>query len=77
MKRREKYYKKFIKAKNADVKSEYEKLYEDLRNRIVQLRKSKKIYFLKYFSNNANNIKNTCKGINQMIKFNEYFSTIA
>ena len=45
MKRRLKYYKKFIKAKNADVKSEYEKLYKDLRNRIVQLcRKIKKIF---------------------------------
>ena len=71
LKRRDKYNKKFIKAKNDDVKSEYEKLYKDLRNRIVQLcRKGKKIYFLNYFSNNANNIKNTWRGINQIINVN-------
>ena len=35
MKRRDKYYKKSIKAKNADVKSEYEKLYKDLRMLII------------------------------------------
>ena len=53
MKRRHKYYKKFIKAKNDDVISECYKLYKASRNRIVQLcRKCKKIY---YFYNNANN----------------------
>ena len=36
MKKNEKFYKKFIKAKTTDVKNEYEKL-KDLRNRIVHL----------------------------------------
>ena len=72
MKRRDKFYKKFIKAKNADIKIEYEKLYKDLRNRIVQLcRVSKKTYFQNYFTNNASNIKNTWKGINQIINVNK------
>ena len=50
MKRRNKFYKILID----------DKLYEHLRNRIVQLcRESKKTYFQNYFSNNVNNIKNT------------------
>ena len=50
MKRRDKYYKKLIKAKNAAAKSEYEKLCKYLRNRIVQLcRKSKKYIFPELF----------------------------
>ena len=64
MKRRDKIYKIYIKAKNAEVKSDYE-----LRNRIVKLyRESKKTHFQNYFIVNANNIKNTWKGINQIIK---------
>ena len=59
MKRRDKIYKKYIKAKNAEVKSDYEKQYKELRNRIVKLcRESKKTHFQNYFIINANNIKN-------------------
>ena len=36
MKRRDKIYKKYIKAKNAEVKSDYEKQYKELRNKTMQ-----------------------------------------
>ena len=44
MKRRDKIYKKYIKAKNSDIKDEYEKQYKSLRNQIVTLcRESKRL----------------------------------
>ena len=44
IKRREKYYKKFIKAKNEITKEDYHKKYKELRNQIVTLcRHSKKM----------------------------------
>ena len=62
MKRRDKVYKKWIKAKNPDIKSEYQIQYKALRNLIVTLcRESKKLYYQNYFYNNANNIKNSWK----------------
>ena len=51
MKRRDKTYKKFIKAKNTLLKNEYHKEYKDLRNQIVSLcRDSKKKYFQNFFA---------------------------
>ena len=50
MKRKDKICKKYIKAKNAEVKSDYEKQYKELRNRIVKLcSESKKTLFQNYF----------------------------
>ena len=71
MKRRDKLYNKWIKAKNPDIKNEYQIQYDALRNLIETLcRESKKLYYQNYFYNNANNIKNTWKGINQIININ-------
>ena len=71
MKRRDKIYKKYIKTKNVLTKSEYENQYTVLRSQIVKLcRDSKKTHFQNYFFNNASNVKNTWKGINQIININ-------
>ena len=70
-KRRDMIYKKYIKAKNSVIKNEYEKQYKTLRNQIVTLcRESKRLHFQNYFLCHANNIKNTRKGINQIINTN-------
>ena len=62
MKRRDKIYKKYIKAKNSDIKEKYEKQSKSLRNQIVTLcRGSKRLHFQNYFPSHANNIKSTCK----------------
>ena len=46
IKRREKLCKKFIKAKNNDIKNTYYRQYKELRNRIVNLcKQSKKTYY--------------------------------
>jgi len=68
IKRRDALSKKFIKAKNKEVKQDYHVKYKELRNRIVTLcRVSKKIYFQNFFTQNANNLKNTWKGIKNLI----------
>ena len=71
IKRREKYYKKFIKGKNEITKEDHHKKYKELRNQIVTLcRQSKKMHCHKFFSENANNAKNTWKGIKSIINVN-------
>ena len=66
--RREKNYKKFIKAKDKNIKVEYHNQYKELRNKIVNLcRESKKLHYQNYFTENAYNIKNTWKGIKSII----------
>ena len=68
---RDKIYKKYIKAKNNESKSEYENQYKVLRNQIVKLcRDSKNTHFQNFFFHNADNVKNTWKGINQIININ-------
>ena len=68
IKRRGKYYKKFIKAKNEVIKEDYHK-YKELRNQIVTLcRQSKEMHCQTFFLENANNAKNTRKGITSIIK---------
>ena len=59
---REKLYKKYIKAKDKDIKEEYHKILSDCRQ-------SKKIYFQKFFSEN-DNMRNTWKGIKGIININ-------
>ena len=68
MKRRDTLYKKFIKAKNKEVKQDYHVRYKQLRNHIVTLcRISKKIYYQNFFAEHANDMKNTWKGIKSLI----------
>ena len=68
MKRRDKLYKKYIKAKNVEIKKDYFEKYKTLRNKIVDLcRNSKKKHFSKFFTENINNIRNTWKGIKSII----------
>ena len=68
IKRRDTLHKKYIKAKNKEVKQDYHIKYKELRNHIVTLcRTSKKLYYQKFFAENANNLKNTWKGIKNLI----------
>ena len=70
---REKLYKKFVKAKDKDVKEDYHKKYKQFRNKILsECRESKKLYFQNYFTENANNIKNMWKGIKSIINISNY-----
>ena len=69
--RREKLYKKFIKAKDPKLKDALHSQYRELRNQIVTLiRRNKKKYYQQYFIDNANNIKNTWKGVKAIININ-------
>ena len=69
--RQEKLYKKFIKAKNQEVKNEHHLNYKELRNQIVTIcRLSKKNYYQKYFAENADNARSTWKGIKTIINVN-------
>ena len=68
MKRRDKLYKKYINCKNILFKNVYFENYKQLRNMIVNLcRNSKRVYFNQFFTENANNIRNTWKGIKSII----------
>ena len=70
---REKLYKKFVKAKDKDVKEDYHKKYKQIRNKILsECREIKKLYFQNYFTENANNIKNMWKGIKSIINTSNY-----
>ena len=65
---RDSLYKKYIRAKNLESKAEYEKQYKTLRNKITEeIKQSKLKYFQDFFTKNANNIKNTWKGIKSII----------
>ena len=71
IKRRDKLYKKFIKAKNEDSRNFYHITYKELRNQIVNVcRQSKNNYYQHYFMENANNLKKTWKGIKSIISIN-------
>ena len=64
IRRREKLYKKFIKAKNEEVTNEHHNNFKELRNQNVD---SKNNYYQKYFAENAENARNTWKGIKTII----------
>ena len=71
IRRREKLYRKFIKAKDEAIKKEYHNQYKDLRNRILNLcRQSKNNYYQIYFTENAKNLQQTWKGIENIININ-------
>ena len=62
IKRSEKLY------KNKDIQDGYHRQYKEVRNKIVNLCKpNKKIYFQNSFLQNANNIKQTWRGIKSII----------
>ena len=66
--RRDNLYKRFIKAKDIHIKEDYHKRYKKLRNQIVTLcRESKMLHYQQFFTENANNMKNTWKGIKSII----------
>ena len=74
--RREKLFKKFIKAKDEIVKDEYHKKYKELRNKIITLcRQGKTMYYQAFFTENANSAKNTWKGIKSIININSTSKT--
>ena len=56
--------KKFINKKDPQIKAECHEKYKKYRNLLSTLmKKSKQIYYTKYFESNWNNIRNTQKGI--------------
>ena len=68
IKRRDKLLRKFIGEKELNSKENVHNEYKRLRNNIVALiRISKKNYYTNYFTEHANNIKNTWKGIKSII----------
>ena len=69
IRRRDALYRKFIKAKDLNIKSDYHAKYKEVRNLIVTVcRNSKKAYYQNFFANNANNLRNTWKGIKSIIE---------
>ena len=71
IRKREKFYTQFIKAKDKVIKEEYHKKCKELRNQILnQCRQSIKAYFQKFFLESAKNVKNTWKGIKSIINVN-------
>ena len=60
--------KKFIKAKDPQVKDSYHKEYKDYRNMLSTiLKQSKTNYYNHYFEANWNSIKNTWKDIKSIL----------
>ena len=76
IKRRDKLLHKYIKEKNLTIKEGLHNEYRKLRNQIVTLiRKSKKKYFQKYFTDNASNISGTWKVIKCIINLKSCMKT--
>ena len=68
IKRRDNLLRKYINTNEQNSKEELRKEYVKIRNQIVSLiRKSKKTHYQKYFAVNANNIRETWKGIKSII----------
>ena len=66
------FLKKFITAKDAQIKERYHKEYTDYRNLLsIILKQSKTNYYKHYFESNWNSIKNTWKGIKSIITIKE------
>ena len=60
--------KKFITAKDSQVKQSYHKEYKDYRNMLSTiLKQSKTNYYNHYFETNWNSIKNTWKGLKSIL----------
>ena len=68
IKRRDKLFGKYIRAKNKENKTFLHNCYKELRNKIITLiRESKFNHFKAYFQKNSHNIKNLWAGINQIV----------
>ena len=68
IKRRDKMYKKYIKANNLETNENYFNSYKELRNHIVDLcRNSKTLYYRNYFRENSNNLRKSWQGIKSVI----------
>ena len=68
IKRRDKLLRKYIKTKDIIIKEEIHTRYKILRNQIVSIiRQSKKLHYQKIFTENANDIRETWKGIRNII----------
>ena len=66
------FLKKFITAKDAQIKERYHKEYTDYRNLLsIILKQSKTNYYKHYFESNWDSIKNTWKGIKSIITIKE------
>ena len=70
--------KKFITAKDPQVKERYHKEYEDYRNLLSTILKQIKTnYYNHYFESNWNSIKNTCRGIKSILTILKTFLLIS
>ena len=59
---------KFVKSNDINQENEIHIKYKQYRNLISTLEKrSKRFYFTKFFNDNLNNLKNSCKGIKSFI----------
>ena len=68
IKARDRLLRKYINAKEPAYKNELHLQYKTLRNQIVaNIRKSKKNYYQKYFTDSANDIRKTWSGIKNII----------
>ena len=66
---RDSLHKKWVKTQDSDSKTNLNKEYKKLRNKIREdIQTSKKKYFQEYFSRNANNMKFTWNGIKSIIQ---------
>ena len=69
LKKRRDFHNRFIRAKNIENKQELYSCFKKYRNMLVTLiRKSKENYFSKYFSDNVKNLRQTWKGIRNIIE---------
>ena len=70
IRKRNKFKQKFINAKNPARKKHFDTRFKTYRNLLVTLiRQSKKNHFASFFKNNSNNIRETWKGIKNLINF--------
>ena len=65
---RNKLHRLFLKVKESSLKDKFYTKYKSLRNQVVSIsRLNKKEYYKNYFLNNANNLRNTWRGIKTII----------
>ena len=76
IKRRDKLLRKYINEKDVIIKEDLKYEYRKLRNKIVNLiRTGKRNHFQKHFTENANNIRETWKGIKSIINIKNCMKT--
>ena len=66
--KRDFYFRKFLQAKNPEIKTQFHVQYKSYRNLIVTLcRQSKSNYFTKYFNQNSTNMQKIWLGVRNLI----------